>query len=224
MKVAAGNPKAEVRISILSMGPLKHILSPRLEECIREEEGFTILEGDGSCSYAEDILSHDTVDIVLARVDGRKTLQGLGRIISNGRAGKVLITGDCDRDTILEYIRVGIRGYLARDITPTLLKKALRVVHKGEVWFDRHTSSRIAETFSGSILEDTCEDIISHLTRREREILQLLVRGYRNQDIASYLHISPRTVKVHLYNIYGKLGVEDRLSAALLMKQSMDAK
>lgn len=58
------------------------------------------------------------------------------------------------------------------------------------------------------------------LSRREKEVLRLVARGYKNRDIAQALYISEKTVKTHLSHIFEKLGVEDRLKAALLVTKA----
>jgi len=209
-------------ITVLSVGPLRQALPARLSMHLEEDNGFRIIEGNGSCSDARHILASEHVDVILLAVNGNKLPRGLKGIIGDGRGRKVLISGDCSRDTILEYIGAGVKGHLNHDLTPSLLKKALRVAHHGEVWFDRRTSSRIAEAYCGRDQEGGAKEVIERLSVREREVLQALTMGYRNRDIADHLHISPQTVKVHLSNIYEKLGVADRLAAVLLMNQSMN--
>jgi DNA-binding NarL/FixJ family response regulator len=202
------------QITFLSLGPLSHALPQA--RALADQGDFRILEGDGSFSTLDDILSNNRVDVILARVNGLNSLQGIRNVIRGGRNRKVIITGVSNWDVILEYIRAGIKGHLDASISPELLTKAIRVIHKGEVWFPRQTASKILEAFAG--LRD--QRVISCLTNREREILQLVARGLRNRGIAESLHISETTVKTHLYHIYEKLGVEDRLAAALLMRRA----
>lgn len=199
-------------------------MSDQLAMSLEQDNSFSLIEGNGSYNHAGLILASEHVDVVLAAVNGNKFPRGLKGVINHGRDRKVLVTGSCSKDALLEYIGVGVRGYLGHDITPALLKKALQVVHFGEVWFDRRTSSHITEAYSGRVPDDRSEEIIRRLSAREKEVLQVLSKGYRNRDIADYLQISPQTIKVHLSSIYEKLGVADRLSAVLLLKQSMDDK
>jgi DNA-binding NarL/FixJ family response regulator len=214
---------AEAQITVFSLGPLRQALPAQLAMYLEDEDRFRIIEGNGCYQHARRALAGKHVDLVLVAVNGKESLRNLKSIVNHGRGRKVLISGNCNSPSVLEYIGIGVKGYLDHEVSPTLLKKALMVVSNGEVWFDRRLSSQIAEAYSSQAPEDRTEEIIRRLSAREKEVLQVLTKGYRNRDIADYLHISPETVKVHLSRIYEKLGVADRLSAVLL-QQSMENK
>jgi len=204
------------QITLLSLSPLKQTLPDNLVRTLRAGKDITILEGDGSFSKLNDILSSHSVDVILARVDGLGALQGIRKIIRDGKGRKVVITGVKSWNVIFEYIKSGVKGHLDNSTSSELLTKAVRVIYEGEVWFHRQTSSKILEAFAG--IKD--QGIIECLTKREKEILHFVAKGYKNRIIAESLHISETTVKTHLYHIYEKLGVEDRLAAALIMKRA----
>jgi DNA-binding NarL/FixJ family response regulator len=195
------------------------MFSDDLAAMLKEEKQFRIYEGNHSFSGVHDILSSMQIDLVIARVDGIHSLQRVSRIIRSGTGQKVIITGVRDTDIIMEHIRAGVKGRLDSSITPALLRKAIKVVHKGEVWFDRETSSRVLELLTVHAAEKRQHRKIDLLSVREKEVLECVSRGLKNREIADSLFISEITVKTHLYNIYDKLGVRNRHAAALMMRK-----
>jgi DNA-binding NarL/FixJ family response regulator len=114
----------------------------------------------------------------------------------------VLTTYDGDED-IYRALQAGAQGYLLKDMFFEELEDAIRKVHAGARRLPHVVAERLAERMSGS-----------ELTVRELEVLQEIVKGKTNKEIASALSISEATVKSHINNILGKLGVTDRTQAA----------
>lgn len=126
------------------------------------------------------------------------------------QALKLLVLIDSyDEGAICRLLMVGFSGYLPRDTSAETLAKALRAVARGEIWAERHLVTR---TLRRALAAGGADDI---LTSREREILGLLRLGHTNRQIAGQLFISPETVKWHVRKVFGKIGVRDRLEAAL---------
>ena len=114
----------------------------------------------------------------------------------------VLTTYDGDED-IYRSLQAGAKGYLLKDMFFEELETAIRSVHAGARRIPAVIAERLAERMAGSIL-----------TTRELEVLELIVRGRSNKEIASELKISEATVKSHVNNVLSKLGVTDRTQAA----------
>jgi len=187
--------------------------------CLRKEQQFNIIECDNTFYQVEDILSKQPVDLIISHINGTNHLQKLGNIIRTDTSRKVVVAGESDREIIFEYIKVGVKGHLDNNISPELLKRAIRVLHDGEAWFDRDISSRVVDWFSdhGAVARQSKQN--TSLSKREMEVLECVSRGMKNRGIAQALHISESTVKTHLYRIYEKLDVKDRMSAVLKMHQ-----
>lgn len=92
------------------------------------------------------------------------------------------------------------------------LCKAIKVVADGATWLDSEISHAL---FHHSTLAASPSEALVHLSPRERDILQLIVEGYSNDEIAAQLERSAPTVRTHLAHLYRKLGVSDRVSAAV---------
>ncbi len=104
-------------------------------------------------------------------------------------------------------LRAGCWGVLRPDVAPRIVWRAAQAIAEGQFWVSRATLTQIV-----------CRQMIADslgLTAREWEILRLVAQGYRNQQIAEKLFISVETVRWHLRCLYNKLGVHDRLSAAM---------
>ena len=107
----------------------------------------------------------------------------------------------------------GVRGFFYEQDPPERFPKGVRAILDGELWVSRETMARC-------IFENRDKDIVKKedaaiLTPREAEILIMVSTGAKNEEIAERLFISPNTVKTHIYNIFKKIDVPNRLQAAL---------
>src|SRR6266404_2895745 len=114
----------------------------------------------------------------------------------------VLTTFDGDED-IYRAIQAGARGYLLKDMFGEELMEAIRAVHAGKTRIPGVVAERLADRMGGP-----------NLTTRELSVLELIVRGRSNKEIADDLGIFESTVKTHVNNILSKLSVSDRTQAA----------
>jgi DNA-binding NarL/FixJ family response regulator len=115
----------------------------------------------------------------------------------------VLTTFDGDED-IYRALNAGAKAYLLKDVTCEQLTEAIRLVQAGQSILPPPVASRLAERLRRPALTD-----------RELEVLQLLVKGRSNKEIAVSLTLSEDTVKTHLKTLFSKLGVNDRTQAAI---------
>ena len=119
----------------------------------------------------------------------------------------VLTTFDGDED-IYRALQAGARAYLLKGMTVDELLSTIRVVHSGRTRIPAAIAEKLAERVSGQ-----------ELTPRELAVLQRIVAGRANKEIATDLHISETTVKSHINSLLSKLGVADRTHAATLALQ-----
>ena len=112
-----------------------------------------------------------------------------------------------------DLVKRGVRGVFYDDDPLPNLAKGVPAILEGELWFSRKDLMKcILEADTDSRL---AMELKAQLTAREREILLLIASGFNNSQIADRLNISRNTVKTHLYNIYNKINVPNRLQAAL---------
>jgi DNA-binding NarL/FixJ family response regulator len=122
----------------------------------------------------------------------------------------VLLTAELDEDDVLEAVRLGVRGVVLKEMAPQMLVDCVRKVAAGEQWIERRSLTRALDRMLRR--EAGLREVTSVLTPREIEIVRLVAEGLRNQAIGERLNISEGTVKVHLHNIYEKLGIDGRVA------------
>jgi DNA-binding NarL/FixJ family response regulator len=119
----------------------------------------------------------------------------------------VLTTFDGDED-IFRSLQAGAKAYLLKGMTVDELTSTIQAVHSGKTRISAPIAEKLAERMSGQAL-----------TARELAVLERIVAGRANKEIASDLDISEATVKTHVNNLLGKLGVSDRTHAATVAIQ-----
>jgi DNA-binding NarL/FixJ family response regulator len=158
-------------------------------------------------------------DVVLMdlHLPGGSGLTATRRILAAAPAVAVLVVSMLeDADALLAALRAGARGYLVKGADGAETLRAIRAVANGEAIFSplmaQHLSQHVAAGRSGGAASGP-DGAFLDLTEREREILELLARGLTNAAIAERLFLSPKTVRNHVSNIFGKLQVANRAEA-----------
>ena len=124
-------------------------------------------------------------------------------------------------ETIIEDIKLGIRGYVRSTDSPAIIARAIHAVQGGEIWAERRIMEKAIS--KPMLLPETLQSHIPGvlpLTNREMEMLTLVLQGASNREIANKSSISERTVKTHLYRVYRKLNVKSRTKAIALLSHS----
>lgn len=145
------------------------------------------------------------LDLRMPGLDGLEVLGELRRRGSETRA--VLLTAAIDGAEVVEALSLGARGLLLKETAPQALLDCLRKVHAGGRWLEGEMLAALeAVEARGGGGPATGQ----RLSRREAEIVRLVGEGLRNREIGERLFISEGTVKVHLHNIFEKLGIDRR--------------
>ncbi|MGE4443131.1 MAG: LuxR C-terminal-related transcriptional regulator [Desulfomicrobium sp.] len=130
-----------------------------------------------------------------------------------------------DRSLELEAINSGIRGIFYRNSPFKFMVKGVSAMLENELWFSREAMSAFLlgkQHHHSEIIE--VEEAQNELSQREQEILLMLAAGATNKDIAQKLFLSLNTVKSHIYNIYKKIDVPNRLQASLWAARNLGAR
>ena len=128
----------------------------------------------------------------------------------------VMLTTFDDDEYIIRSLQAGACGYLLKDIPADDLAEAVRLAHKGIYQLAPEVAGRLVSAVAGVHLRtQTAERIKNDLTPREWEVLRFISTGATNSEIAEQLVVSEGTVKNHVSNILGQLGVRDRIQAAI---------
>jgi two-component system, NarL family, response regulator LiaR len=170
---------------------------------------------DGEEAVAEAArLTPDVIlmDLVMPKLDGVAAMRRLREFAPTARV--VVLTSFLEDERLLPAIQAGASGYLLKNTEPAELARALRAAYAGEAIIDPTVAARLVRALTDD--PRTARDERDQLTRREREVLELIVRGRSNKRIALELGIAEKTVKTHVGHLLAKLGVTDRTQAALL--------
>ena len=169
-------------------------------------------------------------DVVLmdVRMPGRDGIHATRDITDAGLPSKVLIltTFDLD-DYVYAGLRAGASGFLLKDTQPEDLVAAIRTVASGDAVLAPGATRRLISQFTSQHPGqpqpgdgERAGQIRRTLTSREQDVFTLVAAGLSNGEIASRLHLSPGTVKIHVGRILAKLGLRDRVQAVVLAYES----
>jgi DNA-binding NarL/FixJ family response regulator len=123
----------------------------------------------------------------------------------------VALTSFGDEERVHGALAAGASGYLLKDADADEVAAAVRAAHRGELQLDPAVARRLMT----SLRSDASKGPAGQLTSRELDVLRLVGAGKANKEIAGELSISERTVRTHVSNILGKLGLHSRTQAAL---------
>jgi NarL family two-component system response regulator LiaR len=182
------------------------------------QDGIAVVgeAGDGGEAVdAAERLRPDVVlmDLVMPNVDGVEAMRRLRERVPAARV--IVLTSFLDDERLLPAIRAGAAGYLLKNAQPQELARAIRAAHEGEALLDPAVAARLVDALAA----DEPDARYEQLTPREREVLELIGRGFSNKRIALELGAAEKTVKNHVSRVLGKLGVTDRTQAALYAAQ-----
>ena len=189
-----------------------------IEKLLSLTDDITVVEraGDGAegleklCASSPDVI---LLDVRMPKMTGIEFLRSLHE--AGDATPTILLTTFDDDSALLSGIRLGARGYLLKDVSLAKLTGAIRLVAQGGTMISPAVTERLLRGLKDAPLPASPDYGDEHLTPRETEILRLMTGGYSNREIASALELSEGTVKNHVSNILGKLGVRDRTRAVL---------
>lgn len=151
------------------------------------------------------------LDINMPNMDGLHVLEVLKD--RKVKTAVLMLSVHNEVEYIINSLKSGANGYLLKDSDSAILRKAIFTVASGNNFIQPSLSFKLNERMSK--IDENCKSNISKLTKREIEILKLLVEGLFNKEIAYKLFISEKTVKNHVSNIFKKINVSDRTQAAV---------
>jgi DNA-binding NarL/FixJ family response regulator len=131
----------------------------------------------------------------------------------------VLFNVPCDMEFEKKFLLEGIHGFFYENDPLDVFMKGVRTVIDGKLWLSRDMMTKCI--FEGTGKDNSAKSRIEDLSERQIEILALVAVGATNDEIADRLCISPHTVKTHLYRIFKKINVPNRVQAALWAAQNL---
>jgi len=166
----------------------------------------------GAARWRPDIV---LMDIRMPVLDG---IEATRRIVRAQPGTRVLILTTFGLDAyVYDALHAGASGFMLKDAAPEEIVAAVRIVARGEALLASAITRAVIEEFARQrpIPPPAQPPAVSHLTPREREVLDLLVSGFSNTEICAHLVISEATTKTHVAHILHKLGLRDRVQAVI---------
>lgn len=157
------------------------------------------------------------MDLVMPGVDGVSAMRAIRE--RSPRSRVIVLTSFLDDERLMPAIKAGADGYLLKDVEPSELARAIRTAQSGAAMIAPTVAGRLLRTLSTPGIRPSTGDA-ERLTRRELEVLELIVAGRSNKRIAFELGIAEKTVKTHVGHLLAKLGATDRTQAALMAVRS----
>jgi DNA-binding NarL/FixJ family response regulator len=130
-------------------------------------------------------------------------------------ANLVVVTQRAGEQETVDYLRRGVRGILARAVSPELLVRCVRKVAAGETWLDKQGVNWVIEAYRTQALQGSAPQQQLRLSDKEMMIISGVTQGMKNKEIAREVGTTEQVVKNYLRKIYDKLHVADRLELAL---------
>lgn len=190
-----------------------HVVMRRgLRLLIETQPGFTVVaeasDGREAVEQAQATAPDVAVlDIAMPNLNGVGAAQQIHEM--NPDIAIMILSMHADEGYVLRVLRAGARGYLLKDSAEGDLIEAIRTVSGGKTFFSPEISRMLAEDYVREIRTHGFVDSYELLTSREKEILQLLVQGKSNKEIAALWNLSPYTVETHRRNLHEKLNLRN---------------
>lgn len=159
------------------------------------------------------------LDSCLPRMSGLDALRAIG---SQPALGTIVLAGDLSRADVVGAVHLGARGLLLKDASTVTLFEAIMAVVAGQYWISQALLTHLVETVRPLLQSrelPTGGLPTGKLTRREREVLNLVIAGCSNKEIAQQCSVSEQTVKHHLTRMFDKVGASNRLELAMVATQ-----
>lgn len=193
-----------------------------IKELITFESSYNVVGATTSANIGLNLIKRYHPDIVLMDInmpekDGLQTIQAINKM--NLETKVVILSGYDDSDLIYRAMKLGAKGYVLKTMASVKLIDAIEQVADGRIYLPSALTTRFFEYFQSTSQKEEVasleENLLSSLTMRENEVLDLLTQGINYKSIAGKLIISETTVKTHVNNIFQKLQVNDRTNAVL---------
>jgi DNA-binding NarL/FixJ family response regulator len=153
------------------------------------------------------------LDIRMPRLTGLEILERLR--FEQRLVPTIILTTFDDGNALFQGIKSGAKGFLLKDVTLEQLEIAIRVVADGGTMIQPGVTERLLKNLHDLDLPQETHESADVLSSRERQVIRLMVGGYRNREIADAFGVTEGTVKNHVSSILSKLGVRDRTCAVL---------
>lgn len=207
-----------IRVLVADDQPL---MRAAFEMTLRTEEDIELVgeASDGLDAVEQARRLRPDVILMDVRMPGLDGVEATRILAAEDRTTKILILTTFDIDEyVIEAIRAGASGFLLKDVRPSDLIEAIRIVARGDALLAPSVTRRLLESIAPSlpVLRPPKVGLLDALTPTERKVLALVGRGASNHEIAAELFVADTTVRTHIRHILEKLALRDRVQAVVL--------
>lgn len=184
-----------------------------LQRLINQSEKFCFVESFNNAEQAEKKIPLQSPDIVIMDINlpGMSGIECINRIKDKCPGTQfMMFTIYEDDEKVFEALKAGAHGYLLKSTSREKLLEALEELHNGGSPMSTNIARKVIEAFEK---RNQPSEEINTLTNKEKQILELLAKGFLYKEIAVQMHLTRNTVKQHIHHIYEKLHVENRTEA-----------
>ncbi len=153
------------------------------------------------------------LDLAMPRVPGLEALRDMSKDDSPVRT--IVLTASIERTQVLEALQLGARGIVLKESATQVLFRSIQTVMAGGYWLGRDSVADLKELVLRDMPREAPARNPYGLTPREMQMVESIVQGHSNKEIAQRFNVREDTVKHHLTSIFGKVGVSTRLELAL---------
>jgi two-component system, NarL family, nitrate/nitrite response regulator NarL len=197
-----------------------------LTDLLRQRGQMEVCAATGDAEKVPDLLREHRPDLIVLdlRMPGTDGLTLLRRLRAAGiDTQAVILTMSDGQEDLAAALRLGVRGYLLKDMEPEDVIAAIGRAARGELVVAPSLMLKLAQMLNAERPGTDRQDLLASLTERERQILEHLARGESNKTIARALEISHDTVKLHVRHILAKLNLSSRVEAAVFAVEARSA-
>jgi len=192
-------------------------LRSALEEIITMSDGYRCVATIGTAEEAIQKIPSIKADVVLMDINLGSIESGIDcvRILKPlvPATNFMMCTVYEEDEKIFEALSAGASGYILKKTAPGKLLEAIRELYQGGAPMSSQIARKVVAAFQNKPATTETNEQLDQLTNREKEILEQLSKGLMYKEIAIQLYLSPETVRKHVYHIYEKLHVNNRVEA-----------
>jgi len=145
------------------------------------------------------------MDIAMPEMSGLETAARVSKEFPKVKV--IMLSMHAGEEYVMQALRAGASGYLLKDAATSELELAVRAVARGETYLTPTISKRVIDDY---LMRTTgTSNPLDQLTRRQREILQLIAKGYTSKEMAQMLNLSPKTIETHRTQLMKQLDIHD---------------
>ena len=221
-KVPAGHTDSKRQMIHLLIADESFMHCQLLKAAFRYRSSFRVVASAVSRQEIIAAMNSRTVDIALINESLQEgPLTGFG-VLSEvhslfPKTRLIALLKSAREDFVIDAFRAGVKGVFCRTEPLHVICKCIMAVHEGKIWANSSQLSAVLDAFSGAspLRLANSQEIAHRLTKREKDVVRLVVEGYTNRQAAEKLGLTEHTISNYLFRTYEKLGVSSRVELVL---------